>query len=113
MQQRRCRGDIGSSRGARVYRRSSMPFASLGLAPELVRAVADEGYAHPTPIQSEAIPLALAGRDHFGLDGGGVRVAFIGDRANEFGRSPMKATRTPPPSSPKRFRWRWRNRFGL
>ena len=37
-----------------------MPFAALGLAPELLRAVADEGYAHPTPIQSEAIPLALA-----------------------------------------------------
>src|SRR2546425_6595703 len=43
-----------------------MPFAALGLAPELVRAVADEGYAHPTPIQSEAIPLALAGRDLIG-----------------------------------------------
>src|SRR6266566_4515290 len=39
-----------------------MPFASLGLAPELVRAVADEGYEQPTPIQLEAIPLALAGR---------------------------------------------------
>src|SRR5262245_14264141 len=43
-----------------------MPFAALGLAPELVRAAADEGYAHPTPIQSEAIPLALAGRDLIG-----------------------------------------------
>ena len=40
-----------------------MPFTALGLAPELVRAVADEGYAQPTPIQLEAIPLALAGRD--------------------------------------------------
>src|SRR3989441_240462 len=49
--------------GRACVRRSSMPFAALGLAPELVRAVADEGYAHPTPIQSEAIPLALAGRD--------------------------------------------------
>src|SRR6266566_924180 len=37
-----------------------MPFTSLGLAPELVRAVADEGYEQPTPIQQEAIPLALA-----------------------------------------------------
>src|SRR2546428_11717584 len=43
-----------------------MPFASLGLAPELVRAVADEGYTEPTPIQQEAIPLALAGRDLIG-----------------------------------------------
>ncbi|MFN3566951.1 MAG: DEAD/DEAH box helicase, partial [Burkholderiaceae bacterium] len=38
-------------------------FRSLGLAPELVRAVADEGYTQPTPIQSQAIPLVLAGRD--------------------------------------------------
>src|SRR6266571_2406285 len=36
-----------------------MPFASLGLAPELVRAVADEGYEQPTPIQQEAILRAL------------------------------------------------------
>src|SRR5260370_26014592 len=60
-------------------RRSSMPFASLGLAPELVRAVADEGYAHPTPIQSEAIPLALAGRDLIGSaqTGTGKTAAFV------------------------------------
>src|SRR5204863_9289206 len=43
-----------------------MPFASLGLAPELVRAVADEGYAHPTPLRAGATPLALAGRDLIG-----------------------------------------------
>src|SRR5207253_2543026 len=41
-------------------KQSVMPFTSLGLAPELVRAVADEGYEQPTPIQQEAIPLALA-----------------------------------------------------
>jgi ATP-dependent RNA helicase RhlE len=40
-----------------------MSFDSLGLMPELVRALADQGYAAPTPIQAEAIPLALAGRD--------------------------------------------------
>ncbi|HJS43257.1 MAG TPA: DEAD/DEAH box helicase [Gemmatimonadales bacterium] len=56
-----------------------MPFAALGLAPELVRAVADEGYAHPTPIQSEAIPLALAGRDLIGSaqTGTGKTAAFV------------------------------------
>jgi len=41
----------------------SSDFQSLGLAPALVRAVADEGYTQPTPIQSQAIPLILAGRD--------------------------------------------------
>src|SRR6058998_2190247 len=56
-----------------------MPFASLGLAPELVRAVADEGYEQPTPIQQEAIPLALAGRDLIGSaqTGTGKTAAFM------------------------------------
>ena len=56
-----------------------MPFTTLGLAPELVRAVADEGYAQPTPIQAEAIPLALAGRDLIGSaqTGTGKTAAFV------------------------------------
>jgi len=56
-----------------------MPFATLGLVPELVRAVADEGYAHPTPIQQEAIPLALEGRDLIGSaqTGTGKTAAFM------------------------------------
>jgi len=56
-----------------------MPFTSLGLVPELVRAVADEGYEQPTPIQQEAIPLALAGRDLIGSaqTGTGKTAAFM------------------------------------
>jgi ATP-dependent RNA helicase RhlE len=41
----------------------SHTFESLGLAPELVRAVTEEGYAQPTPVQAQAIPVILAGRD--------------------------------------------------
>ena len=40
-----------------------MSFASLGLAPELVRAVEDAGYTTPTPIQTQAIPAVLSGGD--------------------------------------------------
>jgi ATP-dependent RNA helicase RhlE len=40
-----------------------MSFAALGLADELVRAVAEKGYTEPTPIQSQAIPAVLAGGD--------------------------------------------------
>src|SRR5216110_243290 len=46
---------------------ASIPFTALGLAPELLHAVRDAGYTHPTPIQQQAIPLALAGRDLIGL----------------------------------------------
>ena len=38
-------------------------FEGLGLSAELVRAVADQGYTEPTPIQTQAIPVVLAGRD--------------------------------------------------
>jgi ATP-dependent RNA helicase RhlE len=40
-----------------------MNFSDLGLEPELVRAVHDKGYDQPTPIQQQAIPAVLAGRD--------------------------------------------------
>jgi len=40
-----------------------MSFDSLGLSAELLRAVAEEGYDTPTPIQSQAIPVILQGRD--------------------------------------------------
>src|SRR5512140_908209 len=40
-----------------------MSFSKLGLSEALLRAVADEGYSVPTPIQAQAIPLVLAGGD--------------------------------------------------
>jgi ATP-dependent RNA helicase RhlE len=56
-----------------------MPFAVLGLRPELVRAVSEEGYDIPTPIQRETIPLALTGRDVVGSaqTGTGKTAAFL------------------------------------
>jgi ATP-dependent RNA helicase RhlE len=43
-----------------------MSFDNLGLRAELVRAVSEKGYDTPTPIQSQAIPLVLEGRDLMG-----------------------------------------------
>jgi len=40
-----------------------MQFTHLGLRAELLRAVAEQGYDTPTPIQAQAIPVVLAGRD--------------------------------------------------
>ena len=40
-----------------------MSFSQFGLLPELLRAVADKGYDTPTPIQVQAIPAVLSGRD--------------------------------------------------
>jgi superfamily II DNA/RNA helicase len=41
-------------------------FAELGLSPEIVRAVTEKGYSTPTPIQAQAIPYVLMGRDLLG-----------------------------------------------
>ena len=53
-------------------------FADLGLAPELLRAVLDEGYTKPTPIQAQAIPLIISGKDIMGgaQTGTGKTAAF-------------------------------------
>jgi ATP-dependent RNA helicase RhlE len=53
-------------------------FSDLGLSPPLLEAVAAEGYSIPTPIQSQAIPPVLAGRDLCGIaqTGTGKTAAF-------------------------------------
>jgi ATP-dependent RNA helicase RhlE len=53
-------------------------FADLGLSAPLLRALVDEGYTQPTPIQTKAIPHVLAGRDLFGCaqTGTGKTAAF-------------------------------------
>ena len=44
-----------------------MKFDELGLAPEIMTAINDAGYTTPTPIQAEAIPHVIAGRDVLGI----------------------------------------------
>ena len=43
-----------------------MKFSDLGLGPEILQAVEDAGYSQPTPIQEQAIPIVLQGRDVLG-----------------------------------------------
>jgi superfamily II DNA/RNA helicase len=53
-------------------------FSELGLSPDTLKAVADSGYTTATPIQAQAIPVALAGRDVLGIaqTGTGKTAAF-------------------------------------
>ena len=56
-----------------------MTFTDLGLSEPLVRALDAKGYAEPTPIQRDAIPLVLSGRDLLGIaqTGTGKTAAFV------------------------------------
>ena len=55
-----------------------MTFAQLGLCPPILKALAEEGYESPSPIQEKAIPPALDGRDVLGCaqTGTGKTCAF-------------------------------------
>ncbi|MDO9148341.1 MAG: DEAD/DEAH box helicase [Hydrogenophaga sp.] len=80
-----------------------MNFDDLKLAPAIVQAVREHGYETPTPIQAEAIPAVLAGRDLLGgaQTGTGKTAAFtlpmlhrlsVGERAkNRFGGVAIRA----------------------
>ncbi|HEV8395446.1 MAG TPA: DEAD/DEAH box helicase [Vicinamibacterales bacterium] len=56
-----------------------MPFTSFGLHPDLLKGIRDLGFTRPTPIQSEAIPAAMSGRDLLACaqTGSGKTVAFL------------------------------------
>ncbi|HEX7419792.1 MAG TPA: DEAD/DEAH box helicase [Thermoanaerobaculia bacterium] len=56
-----------------------MPFSSFGLHPDLLRGVKELGFTRPTPIQTDAIPPAMAGRDVLAaaVTGSGKSAAFL------------------------------------
>jgi ATP-dependent RNA helicase RhlE len=77
-----------------------MTFETLGLSADLLRTVADEGYTEPTPVQTEAIPLVLAGRDVLAAaqTGTGKTAAFtlpILDRLGHHGNTSFSPARHP------------------
>jgi ATP-dependent RNA helicase RhlE len=74
-----------------------MSFDSLGLAPALLRALAEYGYTKPTPIQLAAIPLALEGHDLLAAaqTGTGKTAAFALPLLQKLSTSGATMTRRP------------------
>ncbi len=72
-------------------------FQSLGLSAPVLRGVVDAGYNMPTPIQTAAIPVALAGRDLTGCaqTGTGKTAAFVLPLLDRLAASPSPAKRRP------------------
>jgi ATP-dependent RNA helicase RhlE len=56
-----------------------LTFSTLGLRPDSLRAVAEQGYTEPTPVQAQAIPIILSGRDLLAgaQTGTGKTAAFV------------------------------------
>jgi len=75
--------------------RNSLPFASLKLDKSLLQGVKDLGFARPTPIQLDAIPPALAGRDVLAcaMTGSGKTAAFLLPILNHLLARPRRTTR--------------------
>ena len=72
-----------------------MSFSTLGLAPALLRAVSAQGYTEPTPVQREAIPFVLAGRDLLAgaQTGTGKTAAFVLPMLQRLAATPPSAGR--------------------
>jgi len=81
-------------------------FDQLGLTPELLRAVADQGYTEPTPVQAQAIPHVLAGRDVLAgaQTGTGKTAAFVLPILQKLHASPGRPPVAPRPGqAPRRL----------
>jgi ATP-dependent RNA helicase RhlE len=72
-----------------------MPFSQFKLHPDLLRGLKDLGFARPTPIQSDAIPPAIEGRDVLAcaMTGSGKTVAFLLPILNQLIGKPRGTTR--------------------
>jgi ATP-dependent RNA helicase RhlE len=87
-----------------------MPFSALGLEANILKAVQEAGYTEPTPIQSAAVPLILAGHDLIGIaqTGTGKTAAFVWpilaslSKLNGHGGPPSRPGQAPAPGQPRR-----------
>ena len=72
-----------------------MPFASLHLHADLLKGIRELGFARPTPIQAEAIPPALTGRDLLACaqTGSGKTAAFLLPILHRLIDKPRRTTR--------------------
>ena len=72
-----------------------MPFSSLKLHPSLLKAVKEMGFARPTPIQMDAIPAAITGKDVLAcaMTGSGKTVAFLLPILHQLLHSSRRGTR--------------------
>jgi ATP-dependent RNA helicase RhlE len=72
-----------------------VPFTDLKLSPALLRAIKELGFVRPTPIQAQAIPPALAGRDVIACaqTGSGKTAAFLLPIVNRLIDRPRRTTR--------------------
>src|SRR5215470_17820276 len=72
-----------------------MPFSGFGLHPDLMRGVRDMGFARPTPIQKDAIPPAMKGRDVLAcaMTGSGKTAAFLLPILHRLMGKPRRVTR--------------------
>ena len=69
-------------------------FKDFNLSPKIAEAVANEGYDTPTPIQAQAIPICLTGRDLLGIaqTGTGKTAAFALPILNRLAETPYRLT---------------------
>jgi len=70
-----------------------MTFESLGLHPSIIKALTDSGYTAPTPVQEQAIPAAIAGKDLLvsSQTGSGKTAAFMLPALHKFASMPPAA----------------------
>ncbi len=70
---------------------AASPFSAIGLDPAIVRGILEEGYTVPSPVQTEVVPHALAGRDILAgaQTGTGKTAAFVCPIVQHLSRNPV------------------------